>query len=229
STPITIGNWDDPRIHITHDQMADVPAGSKLVFYIEPANDTQLQINDCNWTAYTTLEPAAGATQCELTLTAEALEFFSKVDEWGTPNAIIVQGKNCTVNKITIEWEISLETTVWEGEVNIDGWGGMQELAWNQDFIDNTIKTWNAGQTLRVYYNSNGDTPKIKFGRGADWSGLPGAIAQSGDAEGYFSGATGNNQSVALTLTQDDLDVMINNNGLILQGNNCVLIRITIE
>ena len=228
STPITIGNWDDPRVFLTHDQLADVPAGSKLVFYIEPANDTQLQLNDCNWTALTILEPANGAKQCELELTAEALEFFAKQDGW-SDHAIIIQGKNCTINKITIEWEISLEETVWEGEVNIDGWGGMQELAWNQEFIDNTIKTWKAGQLLRVYYNSNGDMPKIKYARGADWSGLPGAIAQSGDGEGYFTGATGNNQSVALKLTQEDLDMMINNNGLVIQGNNCVLTKITIE
>ena len=45
STPVTIGNWDDPRIYITHEQLADVPVGSKLIFYIEPANGAQLQLN----------------------------------------------------------------------------------------------------------------------------------------------------------------------------------------
>ena len=120
STPVTIGNWDDPRIYITHEQLADVPVGSKLIFYIEPADGAQLQLNDCGWAQFAMLEPAAGATQAELVLTQEALDTFAKQDGW-SDNAIIVQGQNCTVNKITIEWEISLEEVIWQGEWTNDG------------------------------------------------------------------------------------------------------------
>ena len=218
STPITIGNWDDPRVYITHDQLADVPAGSKLVFYIEPSNGSQLQLNDCNWSALTILEPAAGATQCELELTAAALEFFSKQDGW-SDHAIIIQGQNCTINKITIEWELSLETTIWEGSWTNDGWGGNQDLAWG-GYDWSTVK---AGTVLRLYC-----TPLV--GEGEWWC----TDIRVGD--GWNALVTGAHQvdspagGVAeYVLTKEEIDDLVARNGLIITGTGYTLNKVTLE
>lgn len=212
------------------DSFESAPAGAKLIFSITPYAATQLQLNDANWGQMDMIDVNdQSVTTVEWELTAERLQRILTTNDGWSETAMVIQGKGCVVNRVSLAYERSLEETVWTGNANIDGWGGMQELAWNEDFINNTIKTWKAGQKLRVYYNSNGPEPKIKIGRGADWSGLPGAIAQSGDPEGYFTGATGDNQHIELTLTPDDLDMMINKNGIIIQGNNCVLTKITIE
>lgn len=218
STPITIGNWDDPRVFITHDQLADVPAGSKLVFYIEPSNGSQLQLNDCNWSSLTMLEPAAGATQCEFTLTADALEFFSKQDGW-SDHAIIIQGQNCTINKITIEWEISLETTIWEGSWTNDGWGGIQDLAWG-GYDWSTVKP---GTVLRLYC-----TPLV--GEGEWWC----TDIRVGD--GWNALVTGAHQvdspagGVAeYVLAKEEIDDLVARQGLIITGTGYTLNKVTLE
>lgn len=218
STPVTIGNWDDPRIYITHEQLADVPVGSKLIFYIEPADGAQLQLNDCGWAQFAMLEPAAGATQAELVLTQEALDAFEKQDGW-SDNAIIVQGQNCTVNKITIEWEISLEEVIWQGEWTNDGWGGNQDLAWGA-FDWSAVK---GGSTLRLYC-----TPLVPDGEwwctdirvGDGWNALVSGAHQLDSPAGGVA---------EYVLSQEDVDDLVARNGLVITGTGYTLTKVTIE
>lgn len=218
STPITIGNWDDPRIYITHTQLAGVPEGAKLVFYIEPANDTQLQLNDSGWGQFIILEPAAGDTKIEFTLTAQALEAFSKQDG-NSDNAIIIQGKNCTVNKITVEWEISLETQIWSGSWDSGNWGGNQDLAWG-GYDWSTVK---AGQTLRLYFNQTDTSDSwycISLRHGQDWGNIGGSIPDQYDTP---------SSPHAVVLDQATIDDLVANGGLIITGANFTLTKVTIE
>lgn len=218
STPITIGNWDDPRVYISHDQLADVPENAKLVFYIEPSNGSQLQLNDCNWASYTILEPAAGETECSIELTAEVQAFFAKEDGW-SDHAIIIQGQNCTINKITIEWEISLEETIWSGEWDCGVWQGNQDLAWGA-FDWASVK---AGQTLRFYMTpkvGDGDWWCISLRHGQDWGGLAGVPGQYDSPE---------NGLLEVVLTQEMLDDLIANGGLVITGQDYILNKVTLE
>lgn len=218
STPITIGYWDDPRVSLTHEQLADVPDGAKLVFYIEPANDTQLQLNDCEWTPLTILEPAAGATQCEFVLTAEAKEYFSKHNTWDD-TAMIIQGKNCTINKITIEWEISMEETIWEGTFENSGWSGNQDLAWG-GFDWSTVK---AGTILRLYC-----TPTVAEGEwwctdirvGDGWNALVTGAHQLDSPAGGVA---------EYVLTQEEIDDLVARNGLVITGTGYIMHKVTLE
>ena len=150
------------------------------------------------------------------------------LDDLIANGGLVLTGQGYILSKVTIEWEISLEETFWEGNANLDGWGGMQDLAWKNDVIENIFKQWKPGQILRAYYNSNGSEPKLKFASGSSWAALPGALA-AGDAEGWLTGPTGDNQMMELTLSQEDLDDIINKNGLIIQANNLVLTKLTIE
>ncbi len=218
STPITIGNWDAPRIRLTHEQLADVPEGAKLVFYIEPANDTQLQINDCSWAEFTTLSPVDGATSTELVLTAEALAAFSNEDGW-SDCAIIVQGKNCTVNKITIEWELSLETVIWSGSWDSGNWSGNQDLAWG-GYDWSTVK---AGQKLRLYLNQTDLSDSwycLSLRHGDGWGNIGGSIPAQYDTP---------SSPFEVVLDQTTLDDLVANGGLIITGANFTLTQVTIE
>ncbi|MDE6269749.1 MAG: hypothetical protein K2M12_02700, partial [Muribaculaceae bacterium] len=219
STPVTIGNWDEPRIYLTHDQFADVPVGAKLVFYIEPSNGAQLQLNDANWASYTILEFPAGATQGELELTAEVLEFFSKNNGY-SDQAMIIQGHDCTVNKITIEWEISLEEVIWQGAWENASWGGNQDLAWG-GFDWSTVK---AGTTLRVYMTptvADGEWWCVSLRHGMNWGNLPGNLGSQIDmpAGGLAE----------VVLTQEVIDDLVDNGGLVITGQGYILNKVTLE
>lgn len=228
-----LGSWagegDGGAFRIYKEQLEGVPAGSKLVFHIESYAYTQIQINDANWGQFAMLQSNAGeASQLEYALSAADLDRILTTDDGWSTTAMVIQGEGCKVNKVTVEWEISLEEAFWTGEANLDGWGGMQDFAWNQDAIETIFKLWKPGQVLRAYYNSNGPEPKLKFASGTSWSALPGALA-AGDAEGWLSGPTGDNQSMELVLSQDDLDALVNDNGMVIQANNLVLTKLTIE
>lgn len=225
STPITIGNWDDPRVYITHDQLADVPENAKLVFYIEPANDTQLQLNDCNWGAYTILEPATGEIECSIDLTAEVQAFFAKEDGW-SDNAIIIQGKNCTINKITIEWELSLEETIWQGEWTNASWGGNQDLAWG-GYDWSTVK---AGTTLRLYCTplvGEGEWWCTDIRHGDNWGALPGTGTNSDPNSHQQNSPEGG--VATYVLSQEELDDIVAGNGLVITGTSYILNKVTLE
>lgn len=231
--PRDLGSWagEDAggAFRIYKDVLDGVPAGAKLVFHINSYAYTQIQVNDANWGSMDMLQCNAGeATALEFELTAERLNrVITTADGW-SETAMVIQGEGCIVSHVTIEWEISLEEAFWQGETNLDGWGGMQDFAWNQDAIDTIFKTWKAGQTLRAYYNSNGPEPKIKFASGTSWGTLPSGLVY-GDAEGWLSGPTGDNQCVEFVLTQADVDALVNENGMVIQANNLVLTKLTIE
>lgn len=218
STPVTLGQWDDPRVRINHEQLADVPAGAKLVFYIEPANGTQLQLNDANWNQFTIVEPADGATKAEFTLTAEALAFFASKDTW-SDTAILIQGQNCTINKITVEWEISLETTIWTGPWDCAGWNGNQDLAWG-GYDWSTVKP---GQKLRLYFNQTDTSDSwycISLRHGDGWGDIGGPIPSQYDTPA---------SPLEVVLDEYVINDLVSKGGLIFTGTNYTLTQVTIE
>lgn len=208
-----------------------VPAGAIMTLYMTPTVAdgewwcVSLRHGD-NWGNLPAPIPGQYDTPADGILAVELTQGI--LDDLIANGGLVLTGQGYILSKVTIEWEISLEETIWEGNANLDGWGGMQELAWNNDVIETIFKQWKPGQILRAYYNSNGSEPKLKFASGSSWSALPGALA-AGDAEGWLTGPTGDNQVMELTLSQEDLDDIINKNGLIIQANNLVLTKLTIE
>ena len=109
--PVTL-SWsnDNSKIWIYRDkdpnisQMNLKAGSSKIIFYTEGTG--QLQLNNPNWSAYTTLEewndPSAAAR--EVILTQEMIDWCKGVtsDQWGTGRCFVIQGDGMIVKKITI-------------------------------------------------------------------------------------------------------------------------------
>ncbi len=214
-----------------------VEVGWKIKAYftfVEGAEYAQMRFGNGSWGALPDTD--MGYKEGNIDLFAEFPDGVAEVtitqamkDALLNDGGLVMTGTNYILNKITIYYEISLETAFWEGNADLSGWGGMQELAWNADAIANIFSTWKSGQTMRVYFTVLGDTPKVKIARGEDWSALPGTFAASGDSsEGWFSPAA-TDTSVSYVLTPDDIDAIINHQGIVIQGNDIVLTKLTIE
>ena len=134
-------------------------------------------------------------------------------------NGLVITGQGFVLNKVTIEWEISLETKIWEGSWSSAGWGGNQDLAWG-GYDWSTVK---AGQTLRFYL-----TPEVEEGgwycvslrHGNGWGNLPAPIPGQYDTP---------SSPLEVVLTQDVIDDLVANGGLVITGDAYTLTKVTIE
>jgi hypothetical protein len=100
---------DDGRFRVLIDKdpaikdMKLVAGKSTMYFYTNGTG--QLQINDGNWSAFTTVAEweDAGDKKMELVLTADMIAWLKgeQSDGWST-TGFIIQGDGMTVNKITI-------------------------------------------------------------------------------------------------------------------------------
>lgn len=211
------------KLRLYKESLEEVPAGATLVFHVTPAAEAQIQVNDANWGEIVTLRPGVGDATVGLELTAAIRSRIMDTNDGWSNTGLIIQGQNCVLSKITGEWEVSMETVFWEGSADLTGWGGMAELAWNDDAIANIFSTWKPGQVMRAYYTQTGGSePKLKFGRGEDWAALPGSVSEFQDCslpQGY----------VQHVLTADDIDQLVNHHGLLIQGQDIILTKLTIE
>lgn len=134
-------------------------------------------------------------------------------------NGLVITGSQFVLNRVEIEWEISLETTVWTGPWTNNGWEGNQDLAWG-GFDWSTVKP---GSTVRFY-----TTPTVAEGewwcislRHADgWGNLPDPIPGQYDTPP---------SPLEVVFTADVLNDIISSNGLVVTGSNFQLDKITIE
>ena len=105
------------KFRIYKESFDGVPSGAKLVFHISPAgSQPQIQVNDANWGHIampssspqpTPLSPKSSSRPTSSTA------FLPPTTGWST-TALIVQGQECVVSKVHVEWENSLETTIWD-------------------------------------------------------------------------------------------------------------------
>ncbi len=110
--PLEITWNDGGRVMINISEFDGVPAGAILKFYFTQSDAWgQAQINDGNWAQISFPEVGDGylntdvigdksATSFELTLTADVLDHIINNASWG--NAIIIQGSDLTIDKISI-------------------------------------------------------------------------------------------------------------------------------
>ncbi len=200
---------------------SQVPVGAKLTFYMTPT------VADSEWwcislrhaTGWGNLvgvpgqydSPADGIL--EVTLTRETL------DDLIAENGLVITGANYVLNKVTIEWEISLETIILQNDWQCAGWGGNQDLAWGA-YDWSTVK---AGQTLRFYMTPTVADDKwwcISLRHATGWGNLVGVPDQYDSPE---------NGLVEVVLTQETIDDLIANNGLVITGDGFILNKVTIE
>ena len=235
NTLTDIGSWDEPRVYIPASEFErEIPSNAKLkIYFIQKDAWGQIQINDGNWSntgitfpelpdddgnpsCYLTTNNAGGkdVTEKEITLTPELVERFR------TNNGIIIQGSDWIVSKISITYEISLESTIWENEFACAGWNGNQDLAWG-GFDWTTIK---AGSIIRFYYTKAIGWGCISLRHGDSWGGLPSPIPGQYDLPDDVTEGV-----VEVELPQNVLDDLLTYSGMVITGDNYTLKRITIE
>lgn len=217
-----LGNWDAGGLRLYKENFAGVPAGAKLVFHVSASAAAQIQLNDANWGQFGMIDIAAGSTRAEYELSADNLNQILTTDDGWSTTAIVVNGHTAIISKVTVEYEQSLETAIWEGSWESGNWSGNQDLAWG-GFDWSTVK---AGSTLRIYVtpavaNPADDWWCVAVRHGQDWGMLPEPVADQ-----YGQPVSG---VVEIPLPQNVLDDLIANGGLVITGADYTLTKVTIE
>ncbi len=115
------------------------------------------------------------------------------------------------------------EDVIWSGSFDNTGWGGNQDLAWG-GFDWSTV---NAGQVLTVYghmtdTSAYGGWGCISLRHGNNWGNLP------DNAGGQLDWGP-DDTSCSLTLTQEIIDDIIDNGGLVITGDNITVTSVTLS
>ena len=128
------------------------------------------------------------------------------------------------VETVATQIEVGLELdikTIWEGEASLN-WSGMQDLAWG-GYDWSTVKP---GTVLTAYFTLHeADYWQVRFGNGS-WASLPTGVEIAG-GEGNIpmtAGAT----YYAIKLTAADIDMLVNQGGLVMTGANYTLTKLTL-
>lgn len=207
------------RVYKADLTAAGFAPGVILKFYVAQTAFAQLQINDANWGTITMPQYNAGEAPAVIEVPVDQA-FYDKVmgtsDGW-SDTGLVVQGAGLVVSKVTVYYEISLETTIWDKGFVISGWNGCQDLAWG-GFDWTSVK---AGQKLRFYCTPNDPS--------ASWWCIS---LRVGDSWGALNGVPGqyDNPSVLeVELTQEILDHLLSANGMVITGDGCTVTKITIE
>ena len=128
------------------------------------------------------------------------------------------------VETVATQIEVGLELdikTIWEGEASLN-WSGMPDLAWG-GYDWSTVKP---GTVLTAYFTLHeADYWQVRFGNGS-WASLPTGVEIAG-GEGNIpmtAGAT----YYAIKLTAADIDMLVNQGGLVMTGANYTLTKLTL-
>lgn len=148
-----------------------------------------------------------------VTLTADVLKDIVE------HNGLVITGSEFVLNKVTIEWEISLETVIWNAGWTCSGWGGNQDLAWGA-YDWSTVKP---GQVLRLYTTTTvpeGEWWCISLRHGNGWGNLPSPIPAQYDTPA---------SPLEVTLTAEVIADLVAEGGLVITGSEYHLNKVTIE
>lgn len=209
--------------------------GSILKFYVAQTAYAQLQINDAGWGPITMPEYNEGEAPSVIEVEVTQ-DFYDKVmntsDGW-SDTGMVVQGAGLIVNKVTVYYEISLEVTLWEGEVISADWGGQGLLS--DAGVELSQAGAKVGSVVNFYIEPLVDDWQLKIVEG-HWG--PTYLAVCASAENTGNGEftpydlAGNGGKVSLTLTQEILDTALTQqwwgNTFLFQANNVKCTKITL-
>lgn len=161
----------------------------------------------------------------DIAVTADNIGLLTTPQGWG--GVILAQGQYAYITKVDLIHEIPQAKAIWTGTHSAGGWAaGMADLAWGgYDW-----STVTAGTKLIV--NFTVDPAKtydcqIRFGNGS-WSALPGTKNLPGaDTDGNIMMAD-DATTYSFTLTQEMIDEMVNNGGLVICGAWFILTEVAL-
>ena len=132
------------------------------------------------------------------------------------------------VETVATQIEVGLELdikTIWEGEASLV-WSGMQDLAWG-GYDWSTVKP---GTVLTAYFTLHeADYWQVRFANGS-WASIPSGVEIAsglGQGDGNIpmtAGAT----YYAIKLTAADINMLVNEGGLVMTGANYTLTKLTL-
>lgn len=194
-----------------------VSAGTELVISYkldEAETYWQMRVGDGNWDALPGTEDPydlAGTNELRITLTEEMLSVLNN-------SGLVLTGCYYILNSVGLSVP---EQVIWSGTFDGSGWAGFEDLDWGKyDW-----STFQLGQSIVVTFVST--TADLGWGcitfkyAGDNWPALSiGQVDFSGSAE---------EQTITFTPTQEDIARLVNDNGLVLQGDGYILKKISIQ
>ena len=199
-----------------------VAAGTQLVINFtldETVEYWQMRVANGNWSALPgTTDPyelSADMTSLIITLTQDMLNVLNE-------SGLVLTGYGFTLTQVGL---MIPETVIWSGNWPSEAWGGNQELAWGG--YDWSEVTAGSNLVLTFTVDESYGTCKIKLAD-STWGALPGTIDDSGDADGFYT-IEPDQTSLSVTLTEEMIATLINNNGLVIQANGIVLTKVSIQ
>ena len=129
------------------------------------------------------------------------------------------------VETVATQIEVGLELdikTIWEGKAYLN-WSGMTDLSWGgYDF--STVKP---GTVLTAYFNLDEAQTywQVRFGNGS-WASIPSGL-EAAPGEGNIPMTPGTTY-YAIKLTAADIDMLVNQGGLVMTGANYTLTKLTL-
>ena len=232
-----LGSWSNAfRVYKADLVNAGFAVGSKLRFYVKSYAYTQIQINNANWGTITM--PEYNTEDCpsviELDVTQEFYNSVMNTDDGWSDTGLVIQGAGCIINKISIWYEISLETTIWSGPIDIT-WGDNGRVMLSAAHFSGA----KAGAKLRFYYDQKDQVwaqAQMNYG---DWSALifP-EIGQQMMVPTDIYGWEFASRVTEVTLTREILDNIQakqgncedqTNLGIIIQGSDLIFNKVTLE
>lgn len=217
-------------LYLSAEELSGISVGSILRMYFTPTEGQwqQLDYRDGNdgavagyeWAGmdgFTTF--ADGYIDLEVTQ-----ELYDRISATG----ISFRGFWFTITKIehigpaqTPPAEGGDEKFIWEGSVYIE-WTGMDELSWGK--YDWSTVTPGTILTAHVELSPDHDYWQIRFAKGNGWSSLPTGM-ELGDNISMEAGTT----QFSITLSEADLDELVNQGGLIITGTNFTLTGLSLK
>lgn len=204
------------------NEHTEIVPGDILRFSVQPrqgAEDWTIHIWDGNWRDYLVIS-AGNAPEgvYDLVLTQQMIEQLRNIEDWG-PGVIIANGCDCTLYMVTLIHYIAKETTIWEGSYTGDWSQAMTALSWG-GYDWSTVK---AGTRLAVTYTIT-KTPSEMCIKSGDWGAIP--SLQQYEEWGVL---TLSGTSYEFNLTSEDLNELINNNGLVIYGDGFILTQVILK
>lgn len=217
---------------------SEIPAGAIITLYVTPT------VADGEWWCVSLRHgqdwgalpapipgqydnPADGMVQFELTQEVK--------DDIIANNGFVVSGTGYIMTKITAEWEISLEVTLWEGEAIADDWGG-QPYILSDAGVELAEAGAKAGKSVHFYITPLDSDWKVQIVEGHWGPTYASFCAIGSDTEdGKFTewDLAANKGRVSIVLTQEMLDAAYAQQWwggtFLLNGDNVKCTKVTLE
>ena len=161
----------------------------------------------------------------EFTATAKMVEQLTTITDWGM--CWIVNGEGAVITKIAVTHFNSLETTVWEGEAVVDDWGNQPMFLSNggAELLEAGMKI---GSILRIYLTATADAWNCQV-----WDGHWGGQFADCDFNNDNWNLSEHNGAIEVPITEAIYTTITTpadwGNSFLLNGDNCICTKVTIE